>query len=385
MTGIDDLSVTSNQDLGPLQQTPLHAAHVAANGKLVAFAGYEMPVQYPTGVLAEHLHTRSSAGAFDVSHMGQAFIDGHPDPADVLEQLVPGDIKGLAPGHSRYTMLLNELGGVVDDLIVSRLPRVPGRLFVVVNASRKANDFALMRSRFGGRAALTELNDRVLIALQGPKAATVLSRMIPDAVQLSFMQCALYRIGRFDAIVTRSGYTGEDGFEISMPQAAGVPFWQRLLGEAEVKPIGLGARDSLRLEAGLCLYGHDVDETTSPIEAGLSWTIGKRRRASGDFPGAERILEELVQGPARKRVGLRPDGRAPAREGTIIVDETGKTIGSVTSGGFAPSLDAPIAMGYVEAAYAEIGTKLGLVIRGKVNPARVVAMPFIPHQYKRSH
>lgn len=371
-------------DATPIQRTALHAAHVEAGARMVPFAGYEMPVQYPTGVMAEHLHTRAAAGLFDVSHMGQFFIDSDEDPARALEGLVPGDLIGLAPGQTRYTLLLNDHGGILDDLMVSRLREVPNRLFVVVNAGRKREDLAHLRRHLGGRAAVTELPSRVLIAIQGPKAEAVLGRFATAAPGLSFMRIALTAIASAEAIITRSGYTGEDGFEISMEARAGLLLWRRLLAEPEVKPIGLGARDSLRLEAGLCLYGHDIDETTSPIEASLAWTIPKRRRAEGGFPGADRILRELAEGPSRRRVGIRPEGKAPAREGTQIIDAAGAPIGLVTSGGFGPSLGAPIAMGYVGADHAAPGTPVGLVVRGKTLPATIAPLPFTPHRYAKA-
>ncbi len=370
-----------------LRQTPLHALHVELGARMVPFAGYEMPVQYPSGILAEHAHTRAAAGLFDVSHMGQAFLEG-PDAARRFEALAPTDVATQPIGRLRYTQLLNESGGVLDDLMVARRPpRKAGEelLFLVVNASRKEDDFAHIR-RLLPDLRLGELGDRALLALQGPKAASVLARRWPKLVELPFMGVAsgaeLGETGA-DYLVSRSGYTGEDGFEISLAASEAEVFARSLLREDEVRPVGLGARDSLRLEAGLCLYGHDLDETTSPVEAGLLWSIPKRRRAEAGFPGAARILREIAEGPGRRRVGLRLEGTAPAREGAEIVDRDGAAIGRVTSGGFGPSVGAPIAMGYVASAKAAIGEAVDLVVRGKKLAARVAPMPFHPHAYFR--
>ncbi len=370
-----------------LRQTPLHALHVELGARMVPFAGYEMPVQYPSGILAEHAHTRAAAGLFDVSHMGQAFLEG-PDAARRFEALAPTDVATQPIGRLRYTQLLNESGGVLDDLMVARRPpRKAGEelLFLVVNASRKEDDFAHIR-RLLPDLRLGELGDRALLALQGPKAASVLARRWTKLVELPFMGVAsgaeLGETGA-DYLVSRSGYTGEDGFEISLAASEAEVFARSLLREDEVRPVGLGARDSLRLEAGLCLYGHDLDETTSPVEAGLLWSIPKRRRAEAGFPGAARILREIAEGPGRRRVGLRLEGKAPAREGAEIVDRDGAAIGRVTSGGFGPSVGAPIAMGYVASAKAAIGEAVDLVVRGKKLAARVAPMPFHPHAYFR--
>jgi aminomethyltransferase len=370
-----------------LLQTPLRALHVALGARMVAFAGYEMPVQYPTGVLNEHLHTRSAAGLFDVSHMGQAVVEGpsHAASAEALEQICPADIVNLVHGRQRYTQFLNEDGGIIDDLMVTRPVGEDGRLSLVVNAARKQIDFALLRAKLSSDVRLTVLETRALIALQGPKAATVLSRLAPDEniAAMPFMSARAMRLSEFDAYVSRSGYTGEDGFEISLDAESATPFAQRLLTEPEVKPIGLGARDSLRLEAGLCLYGHELDETVDPIEADLSWSIQTRRRVEGGFPGAGRIQAALTKGPKRRRVGIAPVGRAPAREGAEIVNEAGAPIGIVTSGGFGPSVGAPIAMGYVGAEFAAPGTPIGLIVRGKTLPAAIAPLPFHPHAYYR--
>ena len=368
------------QDAVPLRRTPLYQLHQSLGARIVAFAGYEMPVQYPTGILAEHLHTRAQAGLFDVSHMGQALLAG-ADPATALETLVPGDIRGLGPQRMRYTLLLNEAGGILDDLMATRLG---DRLFVVVNAATKDRDFAHLQAYLGPAVRIDRLDDRALLALQGPAAAAVLERLAEGIAQMRFMSAAETTLDGQRCLVTRSGYTGEDGFEVSLPAAGAQALAERLLAEPEVKPIGLGARDLLRLEAGLCLYGHDIDETTTPIEADLAWTIGKRRREDGDFPGASIILRQLADGPARKRVGIRPDGRAPAREGTPILALGGAEIGRVTSGGFGPSVEAPVAMGYVDIASAAEGTALTFAVRGTARPAHVVQLPFVPHRYHRT-
>jgi aminomethyltransferase len=346
---------------------------------MVPFAGYEMPVQYPSGILAEHRHARAAAGLFDVSHMGQVELRG-AGAAEALERLVPGDVAGLAPGAIRYTMLTAEDGGILDDLMVAR---AADHLFLVVNASRKAEDAKHLRARLAPGVALTELADRALLALQGPAAAAVLERLAPGAARLRFMTQAPFAVAGIPCLVARSGYTGEDGFELSVPAADAERLARRLLAEAEVKPIGLGARDSLRLEAGLCLYGHDIDTSTTPVEAGLAWTIGKRRREAGGFLGEAVILRQLAEGPSRRRVGLRPEGQAPAREGSEIVDPEGTALGRVTSGGFGPSLGAPIAMGYVPVGRSAVGTALRVVVRGVARPATVAALPFVPHRYAR--
>ncbi|MGO8915634.1 MAG: glycine cleavage system aminomethyltransferase GcvT [Stellaceae bacterium] len=362
-----------------LQRTPLHALHLSLGAKMVPFAGYEMPVQYAAGIMTEHLHTRAKAGLFDVSHMGQLRLTG-AGAAEALETLVPGDIKSLAPGRMRYTLFTNDRGGILDDLMVTQSG---DHLFLVVNAACKAQDIAHLRHRLAGRAVVTPLGDRALLALQGPAAAAVLARLAPAAVALGFMTGAALSLDGTACFVTRSGYTGEDGFELSVPGDAAERVARRLLSEPEVMPVGLGARDSLRLEAGLCLYGHDIDATTTVIEADLAWAIQKRRRAEGGFPGAAVIAGELAAGPKRKRVGIRPEGRAPAREGTEITDDAGATIGRITSGGFGPSTDGPVAMGYVAAAQATLGTALKLMVRGTPRPARIVPLPFVPHRYHR--
>jgi len=364
-----------------LKHTPLYALHLELGGKLVPFAGYAMPVQYPAGILKEHLHTREKAGLFDVSHMGQAFLSG-ADPARALEQLTPADLAGLPEGMQRYGLLLNEAGGIKDDFMTTRLKGEPA-LYLVVNAATKDGDFAYMGERLAGAADLKPQPQRALLALQGPMAADVLERVSPGISSLTFMQAVRADVAGAPAIVSRTGYTGEDGFEISLEGKDAERVARALLSNDRVLPIGLGARDSLRLEAGLCLYGHDMDETTDPVEANLTWSLGKRRKEAGDFPGAGRIMEHLLNGAGKKRVGLRPEGRAPAREGAEIADKSGRVIGHVTSGGFGPSLNAPVAMGYVENQFSARGTKLDLLVRGKAMPAEVVAMPFVPNRYKR--
>jgi aminomethyltransferase len=370
-----------------LLQTPLHAEHVALGARMVPFAGFAMPVQYPTGILTEHNWTREHAGLFDVSHMGQAALIGpdHQTTARFLETLVPADIVNLKPSQQRYSQLLDETGGILDDLMVTRPddPARDGQLFLIVNASTKDADYAHIEARLPAGIKLFRSEDRALLALQGPGAEAALAKLAPEAAGMTFMQGRPLTIAGLQCHVSRSGYTGEDGYEISVRAADAAALWRALLADPEVKPIGLGARDSLRLEAGLCLYGHDIDTTTSPIEAGLIWSIQKRRREEGGFPGAARIQRELKEGPARVRIGLKPEGRAPAREGTAITTPDGRAVGTVTSGGFGPSVNGPVAMGYVERAASAPGTELHLVVRGKPLPAKIAPMPFAPHRYKR--
>jgi len=365
-----------------LRHTPLHALHVELGAKMVPFSGYDMPVQFPSGILREHLHTRAQAGLFDVSHMGQAFLSGN-DPAKALERLTPADVIGLKAGMQRYGLLLNERGTIKDDFMFSRLVDEDA-LYLVVNAGTKEGDFAYIAARLSGIATLQPQPERALLALQGPAAADVLERHAPGISQLTFMKVARATVAGAPAIVSRSGYTGEDGFEISLEGHVAERVARALLGEAEVLPIGLGARDSLRLEAGLCLYGHDIDETVNPVEANLVWSIAKRRKLDKDFPAAEKIIDAIFNGTARKRVGIRPDGKAPAREGSAIADKSGRIIGKITSGGFGPSLNAPIAMGYVETAFAGDGAPLDLIVRDKPLPAQVSPLPFVPHRYRRA-
>jgi len=371
----------------PARRTPLYELHVAAGAKMVPFAGYAMPVQYRLGVLKEHLWTREKAGLFDVSHMGICFLQGpnHETTARALEALVPADILNLKVGQQRYSQLLASDGGILDDLMITRTPEPvgDGNLVIVVNAGCKDADYAHIRAQLPDNVKLFVADERALLALQGPAAAAVLTRHVPGIDQLDFMTGTFATLEGQTAFITRSGYTGEDGFEIAVPNAVAVAVWQKLAGEAEVEAIGLGARDSLRLEAGLCLYGHDIDTSTSSIEAGLQWSIQKRRRTEGGFPGAQRVQRELTDGPLRKRVGIKPEGRAPAREGTEILAVDGAPIGTVTSGGFGPTINGPLAMGYVAAKYSAPGTKIQLVVRGKPIPAEVVTMPFASHRYFR--
>ena len=371
-----------------LQRTTLYELHTSLGARMVPFAGYEMPVQYPTGILKEHLHTRARAGLFDVSHMGQAFLIGpdHATTAAALEALVPADILDLKPGQQRYTQLLNGDGGIIDDLMVTRSASAEddGSLMLVVNASRKDEDYAHIQVRLPDDVRLQPAPERALLALQGPAAKDVLARLSDVAARLAFMTASSGKVEDFDCHISRSGYTGEDGFEISVAGGKAEKLARLLLAQEGVLPIGFGARDSLRLEAGLCLYGHDIDETTSPIEAGLAWSIQRRRRAEGGFPGDARIERELADTPARRRVGIRPDGRAPAREGTEIYALLGDRIGTITSGGFGPSVNGPVAMGYVRAEYAEPGTPVNLIVRGKPLSASIVSLPFVPHRYLRT-
>jgi aminomethyltransferase len=362
-----------------LLTTPLHELHVELGAKMVPFAGYDMPVQYPLGILKEHLHTRAAAGLFDVSHMGQVRLTGD-NPAAALETLVPGEIQALARCRMRYSLFTNDQGGILDDLMISNMGN---HLFLVVNAGCKVADVEHLRSRLAGKVEVEYLADHALLALQGPMAAEVLSRFVPAAWTMKFMTVLEANFRGVPVLITRSGYTGEDGYEISVSNACADITARLLLAEEEVEAIGLGARDSLRLEAGLCLYGHDIDTTTTPVEANLNWVIGKRRRAEGGFPGAGVILDQLANGTSRKRVGIRPDGRAPAREHTPVTDLSGAVLGEVTSGGFGPSVNGPIAMGYVATSAAAPGTPVNLVVRGKPMLAKVAEMPFVPQRYYR--
>ena len=378
-----------------LNKTPLNALHKSLDAKMVEFAGYEMPVQYPMGVLKEHLHTRDKAGVFDVSHMGQAWLvtdeaapgdeSAHEKIAAAVETLVPGEIRKLKKGGLRYSVLLNEEGGVLDDLMITRPLEddKQGMLFLVVNAATKEDDFALIEKRLAGRARLEVAHGRALIAVQGPMAAGAVARLIAGPEEQKFMTMRRYDWNGVDLMVSRSGYTGEDGFEISVPETHAADLTKALLDDPAVEPIGLGARDSLRLEAGLCLYGHDLSPETTPVEGNIAFAIGKRRREEGGFPGADRILKQLADGPSRLRVGILPEGRAPAREGAEIQSPDGKKIGTVTSGGFGPTVGAPVAMGYVDAGHAETGAEVQLIVRGKALPAKIADMPFAPHRYYR--
>lgn len=371
-----------------LLETPLADWHVAQGAKMVPFAGYRMPVQYPLGVLGEHNWTRESAGLFDVSHMGQCFLipgDGRFETAAAaLETLVPADVLSLKPGQQRYSQFLNAEGGIIDDLMITRLGH-PGHehwIYLVVNAGCKDADYQHLTAHMPPGVTLKIADSLALLALQGPEAVAVIAAHAPELAALTFMTSVDLTVAGLWCHVSRTGYTGEDGVEISVKTGDVAALANLLLADARVKPIGLGARDSLRLEAGLCLYGHDIDATTSPIEADLKWSIQKRRREQGGFLGAARIQSELAVGPSRLRVGIRPEGRQPAREGTEIL-ANGRQIGVITSGGFGPTVQAPVAMGYVEAAFAKPGTAVTLVVRGKELPAHVTPLPFAPHRYFR--
>lgn len=367
-------------DLAPdLKTTPLAALHAELGARMVPFAGYAMPVQYPTGILTEHAHTRVAASLFDVAHMGIAEITG-PDPGAALERAVPAAIATLQPGRLRYTMLTNDAGGVEDDLMVTA---GSDRLTLVLNASRKAHDLTLLRDRLGPAVTVTARDDLALLALQGPQAEAALSRVIPGAAALTFMTGAPFSWDGQAVTISRSGYTGEDGFEIAVPAAAARGLAERLLAEPAVAPAGLGARDSLRLEAGLCLYGQDLTPEISPVEADLAWTIHRRRREQGGFPGADRILRELRDGPVRRRVGLRPEGRMPVRAGAALVTADGVPAGTVTSGGFGGTVGGPIAMGLVSAADTALGTVVHAQVRGRAIACTVTDLPFVPHRYHR--
>ncbi|WP_441280291.1 glycine cleavage system aminomethyltransferase GcvT [Bradyrhizobium sp. 63_E2_N1_3] len=380
----------ARDDQDSLKRTPLHGLHVSLGGKMVPFAGYDMPVQYPAGVLKEHLHTRSSAGLFDVSHMGQLALRPKSgkveDAARALERLVPQDIVAIAPGRQRYAQFTNPDGGILDDLMVANFG---DHLFLVVNAACKEADEAHLRAHLSDDCIIDSLQDRALIALQGPKAEAALAKLCAEAPSMKFMDAGPHKVAGLDCFVLRSGYTGEDGFEISVPAADAERLAKTLLDNPDVMPIGLGARDSLRLEGGLCLYGHDIDTATTPVEAALEWSVQKSRRSggarAGGFPGADTILAHFDHGASRRRVGLRTEGRAPVREGAMLFadDAGGEPIGKVTSGGFGPSLNAPVAMGYVPSALSALDTKLFAEVRGQRLPLTVAAMPFVKNTYKR--
>jgi aminomethyltransferase len=360
------------------QALPLDGWHRGNGARMVEFAGYWMPVQFE-GIIAEHLWTRDSAGLFDVSHMGQLYIHGR-DVDAALETLLPGDLKNLADRKLRYSMLLDDSGGIIDDLMATRRGE---DFYLVVNGATKHGDLEVMRQALPGTIFVDHMKEQALLALQGPKAAGVLENLVPGVSNLTFMEGdAFHALGQ-TLWISRSGYTGEDGFEISVPATAAEQMADALLADERVKPVGLGARDSLRLEAGLPLYGHDLDRETTPVMAGLTFAIGKRRRAEGGFPGEKRILSEIENGPLLKRVGFDVDGRQPVREGALVIDGDGNEVGRVTSGGFSPSLQRPIAMGYVATALAEPGTALKIAQRGKLFDAQVAAMPFVPHRYHR--
>ncbi len=376
--------------MADLRRTALYDLHLELGARMVPFAGWEMPVQFRLGVMKEHLHTRAAAGLFDVSHMGQVILRPRSgdmaEAAAALEALMPVDVLGLAEGRQRYGFFTNDDGGIIDDLMFARRA---DHFLLVVNAARREVDLALLRDALEDRCTVEEVTNRALLALQGPAAEAALARIVPQVSAMRFMDAGIFHIPGADLWISRSGYTGEDGFEVSVPEAEAVSLARRLLEMEEVEPIGLGARDSLRLEAGLCLYGNDIDETTSPVEAGLGWAIQKLRRKGGaregGFPGAARILRELAEGPARRLKGLLPEGRAPMRAHTPLFEtaEAGEAIGEVTSGAFGPSVGRPIAMGYVSAALAQEGTAVFGEVRGKRLPARVAPLPFFPHRYKR--
>lgn len=377
-----------------IKQVVLGARHEALGGRMVPFAGYALPVQYSMGIIGEHKWTRDHAGLFDVSHMGPCFLtltiksgDVEADHAAIsalIEPLICGDIAGLKPGRTRYTLLLNDAGGILDDLMITRpaSPEEASSLYIVVNAGTKENDFALIAKAAGDKAKLTRADDGALIALQGPEAVAALNDIVPGVADLTFMSCDNFPYEDTQLVITRSGYTGEDGCEILVPANKAVAFWDRLLEDDRIEPIGLGARDSLRLEAGLPLYGHDLDETISPIEAGVGFAVSKRRREAADFPGAQRILAEREGKLTRVRVGLHVAG-APAREGAEIVDADGNIVGVITSGGFSPCLGKAIALGFVSPELADVGRELGVVVRGRTNLAHVVETPFVAHNYYR--
>lgn len=368
-----------------LQKTPLHALHLELGARMVPFAGYSMPVQYPAGLMAEHHHTRNAAGLFDVSHMGQLRLVG-PDAAAAFETLMPVDVIGLAPGKQRYGLLLTDEGTIIDDLMFVNRGH---DLFVVVNGACKVGDIAHIRQRIGGRCEVITMPDHGLLALQGPKAVEALKRLVPGVEKLVFMTGGTFVWKGTDLHITRSGYTGEDGFEISVPGPQAEALARELLAQPEVKPIGLGARNSLRLEAGLCLYGNDIDTTTTPVEAALTWAIQKVRRTGGErdggFPGAARVLAQMEGGEVlkRKRVGLVALDRVPVREHTELQDANGQRIGEVTSGLLGPSVDKPVAMAYVSPDHAAIGTRVQAIVRGKPVAMEVSTMPFVPNRYHR--
>ncbi len=388
------MAQSSDSTTSDIKTVPLAEIHVALGGRMVPFAGYMLPVQYKPGIIAEHKWTREHAGLFDVTHMGPSFVGLNAPSGDVaadhaaiaalIEPLVSADLSGLKPGQIRYNLLLNEAGGTLDDLMIGRPmePERAGTLYVVVNAGTKEGDFARIAGALGDKATLTRADDGVLLALQGPDAVKVMAGFVPEAVELGFMTHGTFTWQGVRLTMSRSGYTGEDGFEILVPAERGKDVWQALMSDERVMPIGLGARDSLRLEAGLPLYGHELDETVSPIEAGLNFSLSKRRRENADFLGATRILGELANGTSRIRVGLLVDG-APARDGAEIFDVDGMPVGHVTSGGFSPSLNRAIALGFVSPELSTPGQNLGVSVRGRIQNATVTELPFVPHHYYR--
>lgn len=365
-----------------LKHTPLYDLHIARGAKMVGFAGYAMPVQYDgMGVMKEHLHTRNAAGLFDVSHMGQLFISGSSDPADALEKIIPSDLKGMKNGDMRYSVLLNDDGGIIDDLIVTRLSE--HNFYIVINAARIQQDIPRFEEVLTGDLVLQHDTARILVALQGPKAEAVLKDIFPECAKLNFMQALEESIDGHDIIITRSGYTGEDGFEISLPHPMEGDYLHDILEHSDVRLIGLGARDSLRLEAGLCLYGHDLNTDITPVQAGLNWVIQKNRHEAADFAGATHILNQIENGTEYKRVGLLPDSRAPIREGVELYDDQENKIGHITSGTFSPCLEKPIAMGYIHRDFAKKGTGVNALLRGRLIPVTVSKMPFIESKTKK--
>ena len=371
MSNIDSSASTT------LARTPLYGLHLELGAKMVPFAGYAMPVSFRSGILKEHLHTRTHAGLFDVSHMGQLHVTG-PNAARALESLMPMDIVSLGLDRQRYALLTNEAGGILDDLMIARMPK---HFSLVVNASRKVEDLAYLRQRLGLNCVVEERSDLALLALQGPEAAPVMARLAPAVTRLNFMSTMSTDLVGVECLVTRSGYTGEDGFEISVPNSHAETLARALLEQPEVIPAGLGARDSLRLEAGLCLYGHDIDATTTPVEANLTWALSKSRRDG--FPGADVIREQMENGARRRRVGILPQGQLPLREGTVLLNEAEVVVGNITSGGFGASIGAPIAMGYVDAKWANLGSCLRAMIRSKSISCQIVKLPFVQHRYFR--
>ena len=366
----------------PLKKTPLYSLHLEWNARMVGFAGYEMPVQYQSGIIKEHRHTRIHAGLFDISHMGQIRISGD-NVSESLERLTPGDFTNLPLNRQRYTWFTNNQGGVIDDCMVTHRG---DHLLIVANASRKEQVFDHLKSNLA-ECDVTEVKDRALFALQGPEASKVMERFVPDACQLPFMSSASWSIRGAECIVNRCGYTGEDGYELMVPMDQAEKLARLFMAQDKVEVIGLGARDSLRLEAGLCLYGHDIDENTSPIEAGLNWIIAKKylgdNARSAIFPGAEKIMRDLRDEPVCKRVGLKPDGRVPVREGARLFNKAGDIVGRVTSGGFGPTVESPVAMGYLNTDYAQVGTWLDAMVRDRLYPVAVVNLPFVPHCYHK--
>ncbi|MGB1361168.1 MAG: glycine cleavage system aminomethyltransferase GcvT [Alphaproteobacteria bacterium] len=371
--------------MSELKTTPLHALHIELGAKMVEFTGYDMPVSYPLGVLKEHTWTRENCGLFDVSHMGQAWLiaDSQETVADEVEKLIPAEVKGLAQGKQQYSQLLNDNGGIMDDLIITKPAeeKYADRLYIVVNAGCKEVDYAFMAEKFGS-VKIERLENRAQIAIQGPKAESVLSKIIPGTEAMTFMTFKSFDWNGVEVLVSRAGYTGEDGYEVSVPAESSVEFAKLLGADADAEWIGLGARDSLRLESGLCLYGNDLDETTTPIEADLLWSISKRRRAEGGFTGADTVLKQIENGASRKRVGFDIDGRAPCREGTEVF-VGGEKVGEITSGGFGVSVGKPVAMGYINIEHSAVDTEVTLMVRNKEVSAKVCKMPFVKQNYKR--